>query len=62
MNIYMKLRRPNLRRPFRAFGNLALNPGLAPWAFLLDPFGVRTFVTETSEQRHAGRGDRGCLR
>ena len=24
-----------------------LNPGLAPWAVLLDPFGVRCFATET---------------
>src|SRR6058998_1291749 len=47
MNIYMK-GPPNLCRPFRAFPNLHLNPGLAPWAFLLDPFGVRSFVTETS--------------
>ena len=25
-----------------------LNPGLAPWAVLLDSFGVRCFATETS--------------
>src|SRR5439155_12211425 len=28
-----------------------LNPGLAPWAVLLDPFGVRCFATETSATR-----------
>ena len=27
---------------------LTLNPGLTPWAILLDPFGVPSFVTETS--------------
>ena len=28
------------RRPFRAFGNVDLNPGLATWVFLPNPFGV----------------------
>src|SRR5437870_11965315 len=47
-SIYLELR-PNLAAPpFRAFCNLALNPGLAPWAVLLDPFGVLGFAPETS--------------
>src|SRR6266498_3891651 len=29
-----------LAPPFRASQTLILNPGLTPWAFLLDPFGV----------------------
>ena len=33
----------------------ALNPGLAPWAVLLDPFGVLGFATETSESRERQR-------
>ena len=47
-SIYLELRSNSLRRPFRAFRNLDLNPGLAPWAVLLDPFGVLGFAPETS--------------
>ena len=28
-----------------------LNPGLTPWAFLLDPFRVLSFAPETNEAR-----------
>src|SRR5206468_511150 len=37
-SIYLELETEPLRRPFRAFCNLDLEPGLAPWAVLLDPF------------------------
>src|SRR5436309_13225017 len=38
-SIYLELRSNSLRRPFRASAIWPLNPGLAPWAVLLDPFG-----------------------
>src|SRR5438034_9640351 len=47
-SIYLELRPNSLRRPFRAFAIWTLNPGLAPWAVLLDPFGVLGFAPETS--------------
>ena len=35
--------------PFQGFPQFwTLNPGLAPWAVLLDPFGVLGFAPETS--------------
>ena len=47
-SIYLELRPNSLRRPFRASAIWTLNPGLAPWAVLLDPFGVPGFAPETS--------------
>src|SRR5437763_8172215 len=47
-SIYLELRSNSLRRPFRASAIWPLNPGLAPWAVLLDPFGVLGFAPETS--------------
>ena len=48
-SIYLELRSNSLRRPFRAFRNLDLE--LAPWAVLLDPFGVLGFAPETSQRQ-----------
>src|SRR5438128_4790192 len=50
-SIYLELRSNSLRRPFRASAIWTLNPGLAPWAVLLDPFGVLGFAPETSYLR-----------
>src|SRR5436305_14678019 len=50
-SIYLELRPNSLRRPFRAFAIWTLNPGLAPWAVLLDPFGVLGFAPETSQRQ-----------
>ncbi|PYV33692.1 MAG: hypothetical protein DMG09_21970 [Acidobacteria bacterium] len=44
---YLELRPNSLRRPFRLSAIRTLNPGLAPWAVLVDPFGVLGFATET---------------
>jgi len=49
-SIYLELETEPLRRPFRGFlQSRPLNPGLAPWAVLLDPFGVLGFAPETSQ-------------
>src|SRR5438876_669786 len=39
-----------------------LNPGLAPWAVLLDPFGVRCFATETSQTSQLRSSQTGQVR
>ena len=61
-SIYLELRSNSLRRPFRASAIWPLNPGLAPWAVLLDPFGVLGFAPETSYVTPAPRQGRGEVR
>ncbi|PYU98962.1 MAG: hypothetical protein DMG10_26755 [Acidobacteria bacterium] len=46
--IYLELR-PNSCAALSGLSAIwTLNPGLAPWAVLLDPFGVLGFAPETS--------------
>ena len=51
MNNYRRLVGHLSAPPFQGFFTiLTLNPGLAPWANLLDPSGVLTFATEISSE------------
>src|SRR5436190_8493153 len=57
-SIYLELRSNS---PCAALSGLSaiwpLNPGLAPWAVLLDPFGVLGFAPETSLRQSEGDQD-----